>query len=226
MLLRKVFMTLLLFFTLAGIWGTADAHAYTTSTSLPVSQHNTASPEIALTFDDGPNPPYTSQIVSILHQYGVPATFFVTGTQALVYPQLVQQEAAARNVIGDHTWNHPQLTTLPADQIRWQLDSTAQVIQQETGHRPALMRPPYGSLNAIVRGQITQDGYTPILWNIDTLDWQRPGSAVIAQRVLSQASNGSIVLMHDGGGDRSQTVAALPAIITTLMQRGFHFVTV
>jgi peptidoglycan/xylan/chitin deacetylase (PgdA/CDA1 family) len=192
-----------------------------------ISQGSSAKPEIALTFDDGPNPTYTPQVLNILQQYGVSATFFVIGDQVQAYPNLVQQEHAAGHIIGDQSWNHPHLTTLAAADIHTQLSNTSGAIEQATGVRPSFFRPPYGAYNYQVLLQASNLGLQPILWSVDPQDWNGPPSSnTIVQRILNEAKNGSIILMHDGGGDRSQTVAALPTIITHLRGRGYQLVTV
>jgi Predicted xylanase/chitin deacetylase len=183
-------------------------------------------PEIALTFDDGPSPFYTAQILDILKSYHIHATFFEIGLNVEQYPAITRAVQAGGNVIGNHSWNHPDLTTLSAESLRWQIETTSTMIQTVTGRKPLLIRPPYGSINAYVHTQLVQMGHLPVLWNIDTVDWSRPGTSYIINMVLTQARNGSIILMHDGGGNRSQTVAALPTIISTLQSRGFKFVTV
>lgn len=187
---------------------------------------NTHLPEIALTFDDGPNPVYTPQILSVLSAYNVKATFFDVGYLVKDYPDIVRQEFAQGNSIGNHSWSHPDLTRFSAAGIAAQLASTSDAIQSVTGTRPVLFRPPYGSLNATVITQAMQLNLTAILWNDESRDWTTPGVNVIVNRILNLAHNGSIILLHDGGGFRSQTVAALPIIIETLHQRGFTFVTV
>ncbi len=191
-----------------------------------LSQSPADRPEIALTFDDGPNPVFTPQVHRVLQQYEVSATFFCIGQQVQRYPDLVQQASQEGSAIGNHTWNHPHLTRLSPAAIRWQLSTTSAAIRQAIGVPPDLFRPPYGATNATVRSIASQLGLRQILWTIDTRDWQRPGVSAIVSTVLAKAKNGSIVLMHDGGGNRSQTVQALPQIITKLQQRGFTFVTV
>src|SRR5258706_15991908 len=192
-----------------------------------ISQGSSAKAEIALTFDDGPNPTYTPQVLSILQQYGVNATFFVIGEQVQAYPNLVQQEHAAGHIVGNHSWNHPYLTTLAADDIHTQLSNTSNAIEQATGVRPSFFRPPYGAYNYQVLLQASNLGLQSILWSVDPQDWNGPPSSdIIIQRVLNMAHNGSIILLHDGGGNRSQTVAALPTIITQLRIRGYRLVTV
>jgi peptidoglycan-N-acetylglucosamine deacetylase len=182
-------------------------------------------PEIALTFDDGPNPDYTPQVLAILQKYRVKATFFCIGRQVAHYPDLVHQEYANGNLVGNHTWSHPNLTLLSSNDIEAQINLTADAIQQATGVRPTLFRPPYGIVNTRVLAQANLLGLTTIIWNDEARDWSTPGTSVIVSRVLRLAGDGAIILLHDGGGDRSQTIAALPTIITTLRSSGFKFVT-
>jgi peptidoglycan-N-acetylglucosamine deacetylase len=179
---------------------------------------------IALTFDDGPNPVFTPQVLQVLKQYAVRATFFCIGQQVQRYPGLLQQTYQAGNTIGNHTWSHANLTKLSPDGIRRQLRTTSIAIQDAIGIPPVLFRPPDGATNKEVRSIASELGLRQILWTIDTRDWQRPGVGAIVSTVLTNARNGSIVLMHDGGGNRSQTVQALPQIIIQLRQRGFTFV--
>lgn len=181
---------------------------------------------IELTFDDGPNPIYTPLILHILARYHIHATFFTIGRQVQSYPSLVRQEHQQEDVVGNHSWNHPDLTRLTPQAIHTQLQATSVVIQRTTGASPLFFRPPYGSTNAQVRRVASQLGLQQILWTIDTRDWQQPGVKQIVHTVLTQATNGCIILMHDGGGNRSQTVQALPLIITGLLQRGFTFTVV
>lgn len=180
-----------------------------------------ASAAVALTFDDGPDPVFTPQVLATLERYGVHATFFCLGSLVQEYPAVVQQAFQQGNQIGNHSWNHPRLTTLSSDGIRWQLRSTSTVIYQTTGEMPRLFRPPYGATNGIVSGIADQLGLVQVEWTVNPGDWQRPGVPVLVRTVLSEARPGSIILMHDGGGDRSQTVQALPQIIQGLQQRGF-----
>lgn len=190
-----------------------------------ISRGNPHLPDIALTFDDGPNPPYTAQILAILLQFRIQVTFFCVGRQVAAHPDLVRQEAAAGETIGNHTWSHPFLPALSAPQIFAQLTMTSHILQKTIGMRPRFFRPPFGALNAQVLTQVNRLGLTTVLWNDDPRDWSRPGTSVIISRVRSEADNGAIILLHDGGGDRSQTVAALPTIIKALHKRGFRFVT-
>jgi len=191
-----------------------------------IAQGNKQRREIALTFDDGPYPYYTAQILAILQHYQVHATFFCLGKNIQNYPLLVQQEYATGSAIGNHTWDHPDLTKLSNVQIQREITSTSLIIQKTIGMIPTIFRPPYGAINIGVRSQIARLQLTPILWSVDTEDWQRPGPNAIINTALTRASSGGIILMHDGGGNRAQTVAALPYVIEGLKQRGYDFVTV
>jgi peptidoglycan-N-acetylglucosamine deacetylase len=183
-----------------------------------------AAPEVALTFDDGPNPPYTRQILGILARYQVPATFFCVGLQASAHPADIAGMAAAGHGLGNHTWSHPFLPDLTRAQLAEQLDRTDEAVARAAGAGPpALFRPPYGSRSAAVLRWLGERATPIVLWDVDPSDWARPGAAVIAGRVLMQTRPGTIIVMHDGGGDRSQTVAALPLIIEGLQDRGFRF---
>lgn len=192
--------------------------------SSPLFGGNSHLPEIALTFDDGPNPIYTPQVLHILQQYGVKATFFDIGYLVQDYPALAQEEYRQGHTIGDHTWSHPQLPHLSASAIYQQLQSTANIIHNAIGIKPLLFRPPYGMFNKQVLAQASSLNLSTILWDDEARDWSLPGVNIIIQRILHLAHNGSIILLHDGGGNRAQTVAALPTIITMLRQQGYTFV--
>lgn len=190
-------------------------------------QHgNPQLPEIALTFDDGPNPTYTPQVLAVLQQYKIKATFFCVGRLAQAYPNLVKQEHDQGHIVGNHTWGHPNMPLLSVASIIWQLTTAGDAIQQAIGIRPDLFRPPYGAVNSNVLTYANSMGLTIIQWNVDPRDWSRPGVDVIYARVLAQARAGSIILLHDGGGDRTQTVAALPMIIQWFQRQGLRFVTI
>jgi len=177
---------------------------------------------VALTFDDGPSI-YTPQVLATLNRHGAHATFFEIGRQ--VGPLAATSRAVIRDgdVIGDHTWSHP---VLDAQNTAAQIRPTQAAIRAATGFRPCLLRPPYGTAPPEVVDIARSLGLLTIQWDVDPADWSRPGAAVIAQRVLSAVRPGSIVIMHDGGGDRSETVQALGTIVPTLIGRGYHLVTV
>ena len=192
----------------------------------PLFNGNTHIPEIALTFDDGPNPYYTPQVLAILQRYGVKATFFDVGYLVADYPNIVRQEHNQENLVANHSWSHPDLTYFSAQAIQSQLTSTSHIIQATIGVRPTFFRPPYGAINNTVLAQARNLHYTTVLWDESAADWTLPGANVIVSRIVNSARNGAIILLHDGGGNRAQTIAALPIIIATLKSRGFKFVTI
>ncbi len=180
---------------------------------------------IALTFDDGPGP-FTPQVLSVLQQYRIPATFFEIGEEVAAQPQLTQLVSDAGYPVEDHTWSHPDLTTIPVGGFAQQVDQTQNEIRSLTGRTPSCVRPPYDAWNSTVLGQIAARGLTTMSYSVDPEDWTLPGTAAIVQRVVSAAFPGAVVDLHDGGGDRAQTVAALPQIITELEARGYTFVSI
>jgi peptidoglycan/xylan/chitin deacetylase (PgdA/CDA1 family) len=188
---------------------------------------------IALTFDDGPDPRWTGRIAAELRAAGVPATFFVIGSQAARYPGIVRQLVRDGNEIGNHTFTHVLLSGVPEWQRRLQLGLTEAAIAGITGHYARLVRPPYSatpdavtSLDERDLAQVAGRRYYIVLANYDSQDWQRPGVSAILRNASPPGTTGGIVMLHDGGGDRSQTVRALPVLIHQLRARGFRFVTV
>jgi peptidoglycan-N-acetylglucosamine deacetylase len=188
---------------------------------------------VALTFDDGPDPTWTPRILDVLRREHVPATFFVIGQQAERYPGLLRQELAEGHVIGDHTYSHPNLARLPDWRSRLEIAGSAWVVEGATGRRPLLFRSPYGEGDAAPNkkkkgaDQLAADlGFHPVGWTDDTDDWQ-PGSGpeTVVRNALRQLSERTIILLHDGGGPRATTVAALPRIIDALKARGYLFTT-
>ena len=180
---------------------------------------------IALTFDDGPGP-YTARIIAELSRLHVPATFFVVGQQLVDFATEARAELAHGFVIGDHTENHAWLVRLNAAGQYAQIDTALLRLRHLRIPRPTLFRPPYGSMNRITFQVTARLHLTAVLWSVDPSDWARPGTTRIVARVLAHARPGAIVLLHDGGGDRSETVAALPIIVRDLRARGYTLVTV
>ena len=162
--------------------------------------------KVYLTFDDGPSV-YTPQILSELEAKGVPATFFVLGERAVQFPSYVQRENADGHGIGDHTWDHPDLTTLPPDQIRQELESTAEEIANLTGTRPTLWRPPFGAFNDTVTQIASSLGLSMRLWDVNPPDFTMPGTDVIVSRVVDNVSDGAIILLHDGSQETDRPLA-------------------
>ncbi|GAB3611720.1 bifunctional polysaccharide deacetylase/glycosyltransferase family 2 protein [Humibacter ginsengisoli] len=185
----------------------------------------TASPprnSIALTFDDGPDPTWTPKILAALRAHHAHATFFVVGSAALQHPDLIRQILADGNEIGIHTLTHVNLDTAPAWRRQLEITGDQDVVAGITGRTSVLLRPPYSASNAAVDNaswKVMQstgnDGYITVLSSLDSKDWERPGARAIARAVTAPGAKGHVVLMHDGGGDRSQTVAALNSALTT-----------
>ncbi|HEV2376534.1 MAG TPA: polysaccharide deacetylase family protein [Streptosporangiaceae bacterium] len=185
-----------------------------------------AAPEVALTFDDGPHPRYTTQILEVLHSYDAVATFFCIGLNAHAFPGTLEQVVAGGHEVGNHTWSHPYLPDQSYDELAHQIRRTNEVLAEVTGQAPTLMRPPYGARSSDTLRWLADLGMVTVLWNAETTDWSRPGPQVIEAEALGQVAHGSVVLMHDGGGDRSDTVAALPGVMDHLAEQGFRFVPV
>jgi peptidoglycan-N-acetylglucosamine deacetylase len=182
---------------------------------------------IALTFDDGPWPNTTSKILATLKQHQVKATFFVIGKHVKIYPQLIKQVVAEGHAIGNHTWSHEYGYYSEAEAAR-ELDETAKLVYKITGVKTSLFRPPAGILNNGLVTTAHEKKYAVVMWSVDSKDWRYRGniSQPLVESVLKDAKPGGIVLMHDGGGDRTTTIQALPQMITQLKKQGYTFVTV
>jgi cellulose synthase/poly-beta-1,6-N-acetylglucosamine synthase-like glycosyltransferase/peptidoglycan/xylan/chitin deacetylase (PgdA/CDA1 family) len=188
---------------------------------------------IALTFDDGPDPRWTPKIAAILRREHVPATFFLIGSDAARHPDIVRTLVRDGNELGNHTFTHVALSNGPGWQRRLQLDLTEAAIVGITGHYTRLVRPPYSATPDSITRQTERDlaelagrRYLIVLADYDSKDWQRPGVAKIVHAASPPGSTGGIVMLHDGGGNRTETVAALQRLIPSLRARGFRFVTV
>jgi peptidoglycan-N-acetylglucosamine deacetylase len=196
---------------------------------------------VALTYDDGPNPPYTDELLEVLRAERVHATFFVVGRAVAVYPGVVRREVRDGNAIGNHTWSHDHLVLDDQSSLRRTLERTDRAIFQATGVRTRIMRPPYGGRDWLVLGEVRKLGYTPVMWSVPLAgDWEYPPAPVIAARVLRYAGDGAIIDLHDGNQgivcaklhgmprlcDRSADVAATRLIIETLKHEGYRFVTI
>ena len=181
--------------------------------------------DIALTFDDGPGP-YTPGVLDVLERLHVHATFFEIGEMLRYFSASTLRELRDGDVIGDHTETHPEMATLSARDQREELFEQIARIELLGGPRPVLFRPPYGSFNATTMRELHAMHLLMVLWSVDTEDYQQPGVSVIVQRALAGAHPGAIILMHDAGGTRTQTIAALPIIIRDLRAGGFRLVTV
>ncbi|MCL0311992.1 polysaccharide deacetylase family protein [Apilactobacillus sp. TMW 2.2459] len=175
---------------------------------------------VALTFDDGPDPTLTPKLLKILRRYKVPATFFELGSNVSKYPNISKQVAESGNLIGNHSWSHPQLNSLSKEQINKQIASTNAAIYKATGKMPSYLRPPYGATNSTV-SKVAQ---CPIvMWSVDSMDWKFLNALQTEQQVIKNVYPGSIILMHD---IHPTSVQAVPSIINSLRSRGYHFVTI
>jgi peptidoglycan/xylan/chitin deacetylase (PgdA/CDA1 family) len=179
---------------------------------------------IALTFDDGPSAKLTPKLLDLLGAHHIKATFFVIGQNVAAHPEIVARAAHEGHEIGNHTWSHPNLLKISDEAVRRELQKTDDAIRGVTGNRPSLMRPPYGSISARQKKWINLEfGYKIITWDVDPLDWKRPGPAAVCNRIVRNTRAGSIVLSHD---IHPGTIEAMPATIDQLEAKGFKFVTV
>lgn len=180
-----------------------------------------AVPCVALTFDDGPSS-HTDRLLDILAAHQVKATFYTVGRQVERHPGIIRRMAGAGHQIGNHTYDHPQLTAVSADAVRRQIATTDALLRAQ-GVTPSTVRPPYGSYNTTVLQVLGSLGHGAVNWNVDPQDWQVRHTPTVVQRVTSAAAPGAILLLHDV---HPTSVEAVPEIITTLKARGYHFVTV
>jgi peptidoglycan/xylan/chitin deacetylase (PgdA/CDA1 family) len=196
---------------------------------------------VALTYDDGPNPPYTDELLAVLQAEHVHATFFVVGRAVAAYPGVVRREVTDGNAVGNHTWSHDHLVLYGSSGLRRTLQRTDHAIYAASGVHTHIMRPPYGSRDWLVLGEVRRLGYTPVMWSVPLAnDWDYPPARVIAARVLRYAGDGAIIDLHDGNRgiicsasragrrlcDRSADVEATRLIIETLKREGYRFVTI
>lgn len=186
----------------------------------------TADKVIALTFDDGPDAVYTPKILDLLDVYDAKATFFVVGKQAEKYPEIVSRQYFDGHEIANHTYSHPYSST--TKELENELRKTDKIIHDITGMYPALFRPVGGNYSESIINTAADNGFTVIMWSWhqDTEDWKEPGVDRIVNKVLKGARAGDVVLFHDAGGNRSQTVQALDEILLALKKEGYEFVTV
>lgn len=180
-------------------------------------------PQVALTFDDGPHPVYTPQILRILEEQGVPATFFVVGRNAKRHPELLRKIRSAGHSLGNHTFSHVKLTSVRNGSLKEELERTREVILEETGVNTCLFRPPFGAFDARSLAELAIRRLEVVLWSVDSRDWVTGAAQEIRHTVESTAQPGAIILLHDV---HPQTVEALPGIIQVLKTRGYGFVTV
>ena len=181
---------------------------------------------VCLTFDDGPKPPYTQEILDVLKKEHVKATFFMLGYNVQQWPDLARRVVAEGHAIGNHTFNHAKGHS--PEQAAWEVDQAERTIEQVVGVRPTIFRPPYGDLEALVTAYARSKDYTIIMWTVASGDSRRLDTVSnVVRRAMTNPQPGEIVLMHDGGQrDRSRTVAALPRVIHEFKRRGYVFLTI
>jgi peptidoglycan/xylan/chitin deacetylase (PgdA/CDA1 family) len=209
----------------------APAHAHAPAAAAAVRPRRPASVPraprvdrtVALTFDDGPSP-WTPQILAVLRRHHVPATFCMLGDEARRYPAYARQVVLDGHQLCNHSHDHADMARLPVKPARREVVVAEREIRDAAGVAPKIFRFPYGSADRTARQVVQGYGMRPLGWDVDPKDWTRPSARTITSRILAQTGRHSVVLMHDGGGDRSRTVASLDATITGLERRGYRFV--
>jgi peptidoglycan-N-acetylglucosamine deacetylase len=181
---------------------------------------------IALTIDDGPSPIYTQQILRILDRYHITASFSMVGENVTYYPSVAREVADAGHVIVNHTWDHADLAKLSKSQTRAEIGNATDAIHHAVGRTPTIFRAPYGAWSRTTLEYCASENLMPLDWSVDPRDWARPGVKEIVGNIMKNTETGSIILEHDGGGDRSETVAALKIAIPRLLDRGYRFMPV
>jgi peptidoglycan-N-acetylglucosamine deacetylase len=196
---------------------------------------------VALTFDDGPNPPYTNAILDVLERNRVHATFFLVGRAVAAYPEVVRREVRDGDAVGNHTWSHGHMILWDAAQVRASLAKTDNAIYNAAGVRTRIMRPPFGARDWLVLDQARHMGYTPVMWSVPLPnDWEQPAPSVIVDRVMPYVRDGAIIVLHDGNRGivcaktrepngtcvRASEIAATQLLVARLRAQGYELVTV
>jgi peptidoglycan-N-acetylglucosamine deacetylase len=192
-----------------------------------INEIPTAQRAVAITFDDGPNPVYTPQVLEIFSEAQGKATFFMIGEQMRNYPEVVKQVAAGGHEVGNHTYTHPKLSQLNTAECLEEIEQTEKVIEELTGRKPVIFRPPYLDYNQETVSLIQKKRYPMIgALNLEAQDWEQPGVKHILGKSREAVKNGSILIFHDGYGDRSQTIEAVRILVPELTSQGYQLVTV
>ncbi|MCR8645159.1 polysaccharide deacetylase family protein [Paenibacillus sp. N1-5-1-14] len=186
--------------------------------------------KVMLTFDDGPNPVYTKEILHVLQQYGVKAAFFAIGQHVLEYPEVIREVANSGHTIGNHTYSHPDLLEISHEEILEEIARTEQAIVRLTGEKLFLFRPPYGHFDDAIVELVRQQGYTFLTWTrkLDSRDWQYEDEHVIVEYMMKRMENGGIMLFHDSSNERdasrAHTVRTIRMLIPLLLEQGYQFI--
>ena len=216
-ILRRFLLTIC---ALSAVGGSAPVRAE------PVRRVNTEEKRIAITFDDGPNEEKTREILAILAENDVKATFFVIGENAEAHPDRIREISEAGHEIGNHTWSHRYLTQMSEKEIREEVGKTEELITRICGQRPVVFRPPGGLWSEKSVSVVEEMGYRCVLWSVDTRDWSIPGVQTVIRRVENGTGNGDVILFHDLADKRMPTPEALRVLLPRLKEAGFEFVTV
>lgn len=187
--------------------------------------------QLALTFDDGPNDPYTPQLLEVLARHNVKATFFMLGHYVQARPDLARMVAEAGHVIGNHTFSHPNLIFLPTNRAKREIEDCRRALTDSVGQHSRLFRPPFGGRRPASLRLARSLGLEPIMWNVTGWDWKAPSSEYIERKIATRVRGGSVILLHDGGHehigvDRSKTVLATDRVIARCKGEGYGFVTI
>lgn len=195
--------------------------------SIAVKSADTDEKVIALTFDDGPHGVYTEEILDILAEYGIKATFFVVGENAESYPQIIEREVVEGHELGNHTYSHPMdFSSFDINETVEEIHRTEEALNSAAEYRPKLFRPPGGAWGETLSKALERYDYKLVLWSVDTKDWKRPSAEIIADEVLRSVKPGAIILFHDFVSLKSNTPDALRIIIPELIKEGYEFLTV
>jgi peptidoglycan/xylan/chitin deacetylase (PgdA/CDA1 family) len=202
----------------------SDAAPAASASKITFSQCHVDGPYVAMTFDDGPHGANTPRLLEMLKQRGIKATFFCVGQCVAEYPEIAKRIVDEGHEIANHSWSHPQLSSMTEASVRDQLEKTHQAIKQATGVTPKMFRPPYGAFTQRQRNWANAVyGYKIILWDVDPLDWKIRNASHVESEILKQTVSGSIILSHD---IHKSTVDAMPATLDALLAKGYKFVTV
>jgi peptidoglycan-N-acetylglucosamine deacetylase len=192
-----------------------------------INEVPTSKKAVAITFDDGPNPTYTPQVLEIFSKAEGKATFFMIGEQMINNPEVVKQVAALGHEIGNHTFTHPRLSLLSAAECLEEIEQTERLIEELAGRKPVVFRPPYLDYHQDTVSLLQPKGYPMIgALNLEARDWEQPGVEHILEKSRDAVKNGSILIFHDGYGDRLQTIEAVRMLVSELTSQGYQLVTV